>query len=202
MTRSSWSTSWVAASASPKRVIASAEAAALGLELGEPRLELVRHVVERRAEQRELVAAANGDALVEPAARDPVRRLGEAAKRSHDRASLEVRDERDERERDDQPEQQAVARARVGGVDQRLRAQHREAHAGGVGGRRGDERAEAFAADGDGLHLPEPDGTLPRTVGDDATILPACRMASESVGARPLRARSISTSPRRTAPTP
>ena len=40
-----------------------AQPGALGLELGEPRLELIRHVVERDAEQRELVVAADGDAL-------------------------------------------------------------------------------------------------------------------------------------------
>ena len=53
------------------------EPAALGLELCEPLLELIRHLVERGPEHRELVAAANGDALGEPPSSDPMRRLGE-----------------------------------------------------------------------------------------------------------------------------
>ena len=59
---------------------------------------------------RELVAAAHRHALREAAARDRVRRLGEAAERAHDRATLEVGDEGDERERGEQAEQQAVPR--------------------------------------------------------------------------------------------
>ena len=78
----------------------AAEPSALVLELGEPRLELVRHVVEGRAEQRELVAALHRHALAEAAARDPVRGLGERAQRPDDRPALEVRDERDDAERE------------------------------------------------------------------------------------------------------
>ena len=122
-TRRSCSTSCVAASASPKRVDRVAQAAALGLELGEPRLELVRHVVERGAEQRELVAAPHRHALGEPAARDRAcaasasPRSVRTIERPSKYATSATSDERRE-----QPEQQAVARGRVGGVDQRLRA--------------------------------------------------------------------------------
>src|SRR5207245_9273041 len=68
--------------------------AALRIELPDSRLELVRHVVERSPKQRELVAAANGDALREPAACDPVSRPGTASKRPHDGAAFEIRQQR------------------------------------------------------------------------------------------------------------
>ena len=131
-----------------------AEPAALAFELGEPGLELVRHVVERSTEERELVAAADGDALGEPPACDPVRCLGEGPQRADDRAALEVGDERDEGERAEQPEQKPVARARIRCIDRRLRAEDCKADGRTVGDRRGDERPEALLADRDRLGLP------------------------------------------------
>ena len=53
----------------------------LGLDVEPLLLELGGHVVERARELRELVAAANLDALAEPPARDRVGRLGEAPQR-------------------------------------------------------------------------------------------------------------------------
>src|SRR6185503_20751387 len=44
--------------------------ASFGLELGEPRLELLGHVVERSAEGRELVPSPHGDALAKAALGD------------------------------------------------------------------------------------------------------------------------------------
>ena len=76
----------------------AAEPSALVLELREPRLQLIRHVVERRAEQRELVAALHRHPLAQAAARDPVRRLREVAQRPDDRPALEVRDQGDDAE--------------------------------------------------------------------------------------------------------
>ena len=128
-----------------------AQAVALGRELGMARLELVRHVVERAAERGELVVAAHGDPLGEPPAGDRMGRLGQGAQRAHDRAALEVRDERDERERGEQPDQQAVAPAAVRVVDQRLRAEDREADLRNVADHRRDERSPADAGDVDRL---------------------------------------------------
>src|SRR5439155_26130988 len=56
-----------------------AEAASLGVELGQASLELVGHFVEGDPEARELVSALYGDALVEPPARDGVRGVREPA---------------------------------------------------------------------------------------------------------------------------
>ena len=172
-----------------------AQPAALGFELGEPLLELVRHVVERVPEHRELVAAANRDALREPAARDPVRRLGESPQRPHDRAALEVRDERDER--------RAKRSGRAAACCASSSWQRRSSDCGlstanrttGIVGDGGsDERPEAVAADRDRLHLADGRGTRPATAGEDATIRPRRRITSESAGASPLRRRSWLTS--------
>ena len=76
-----------------------------------------------------------------------MRGLGERAQRADDRAAFEIGDERDERDRDEEPEQEPVPGARVGGVDQRLRAQHREADGRSVGDGRRDEHAIAGVAD-------------------------------------------------------
>ena len=103
-----------------------AQPAALGLQLGDPRLELAGHLVERAAELGELVAAANVDAFAQSSARDALRRVREPAQCAHDRTTFDIRDEGDEREQDEQREQQAIARRRVRRVDARLRRQHRE----------------------------------------------------------------------------
>ena len=84
-----------------------AEPRALGAELLESSLELVRHRVERPAEARELVAALDRDADAALAAGDRVRRVDEAGDAADDRTADQVRDERDQEQRaeqaDDQP---------------------------------------------------------------------------------------------------
>src|SRR5207244_9919995 len=78
-------------------------AGAPGLELGEPRLELRRHVVERGTEGRELVVAADGHPLGQAPVRDLPRGRGETAEVPDDRPPLQVRDPTYEREACEQP---------------------------------------------------------------------------------------------------
>ena len=121
------------------------------VQLRQPCLKLVRHVVERRREHRELVAPAHRHALRQAAARDPVRRLGQSAERADDRPALEIRDDGDEQQRREQPEQEPVAGGGVGRVDQRLRAEHGEANVGTIAGRRRNESPVALAGHADRL---------------------------------------------------
>jgi hypothetical protein len=96
---------------------------ALGLELGEPRLELLGHVVERGAQRSELVVPADGDALTEAPERDPASSGGDPAEVPGDRPSLEICDDAHEPQAGEQPEQEPVPRARVSRVDDPLRRQ-------------------------------------------------------------------------------
>ena len=105
-------------------------AGALGLELGEPRLELRRHVVERGTEGCELVVAADGHPLGQAPVRDLPRGRGETAEVPDDRPPLQVRDPTYEREACEQPEEDPVACSRVGGVDQSLWRQDGEPRRG------------------------------------------------------------------------
>ena len=57
------------------------------------------------------------------ATRDPAGGRGEPAEVPDDRPSLEVRDDADERQAREQPGEEPVARARVGGVDHGLPGQ-------------------------------------------------------------------------------
>ena len=63
-------------------------------------LELVGHLVERPTELCELVASLHRDALVQLSLSEPVRGLDQAAERPHDRAAFDVREQRDQHERD------------------------------------------------------------------------------------------------------
>ena len=83
----------------------------------------------------------------------------------HDRPAFEVGDERDEAEREEEPEEEAVARGRVRRVDQRLRAHNCEAHAREIGDGRRDERAETVVAYRDRFRLPGADVHRPRDEG-------------------------------------
>ena len=82
-------------------------APALGVELVDALLELARHVVEDRAELRELVASAHGQALVEAARGDGADAVGEAPQRVRERAHGE----------------------RGAGADQQQQEAHEERHA-------------------------------------------------------------------------
>ena len=171
ITRSSCSTSCVAASASPKRVIASRSAPALGLELGEPRLQLVRHVVERGAEHRELVPSPHGHALGEVPLRDPAGGLGERAqRRGRSTAPRGRRRRRRARAR-------RAARAAAGRASGRWPRRSRPCGSGPQAGRSAPSATPARRACGSGVPptrtvplRPAASGTSPCSGGNDATI--------------------------------
>ncbi len=100
---------------------------AFGLELGESRLQLRGHVVERSTELRKLVPPPDRHTLVEAAARDRPGGRGEAAEVPDDRPPLEVGDDADERQGREQPGEEPVARARVRRVDHCLSGQDGQA---------------------------------------------------------------------------
>ena len=100
--------------------------AALLVQLRQAPLQLVGHRVERGAERRQLVPAPDGYPPAEMALGDPPRRLGERTQRPDDGAGFEEGDARDDEDRGEEREDQAVARRRVGGVHLRLRRQHGE----------------------------------------------------------------------------
>ena len=127
-----------------------AKAVTLGLELLQPVLQLVGHLVERVAEPRELVATADRNSLVVLTARDRVRGVRDARHCSHDRASLDVRDERDQEERRQQPDQQTLLDAHRRRVDRLLGRDDPERRLTRVSGRRGDENTLPLAVDRDG----------------------------------------------------
>ena len=148
-----------------------AQPAALGVQLREPRLQLVGHVVEGAAEGCKLVGAGDGDALTEPTLCDPSRGVGEAAKRVHDRATFDERDEGDERECADQPQEKTVALRGARCVDLRLRREDGETNRGRAGEWRPGERAIPRSADAHGLELARSDRDRPGergAGGDDA----------------------------------
>ena len=131
-----------------------AHAPALGLELGESRLELRGHVVERGAElARTRPVPGPGRARGGPA-RDPAGGRGEAAEVPDDRPPLEVRDDADERQAREQPREEPVARACVGRVDHGLAGQDGEPCRRHSRQPRRDECAIARASDADGRALP------------------------------------------------
>src|SRR6267142_1372044 len=99
-------------------------------DLVETRLELEGHLVERPAEQRELVAALNGDALFEVTARDCVGRVHQTPDRPHDCPTFDVGHAGHEHERCDEADEQLVRGLSVGSVDERLWADHAERRAG------------------------------------------------------------------------
>ena len=144
-----------------------ARAAALGLQLGEALLELRGHVVERGAEGRELVPAADGYTLAERAPRDPTGNRGELAEVPDDRPALQIRDDPDERKAREQTGEETIARPRVGRVDQRLPGQDGEARRRYAGQRRGGERAVAGTGD--------VDRPAPSSRQRDLSVKPRCR---------------------------
>src|SRR5436305_730730 len=112
-----------------------AQPSALVLELVEPRLQLRGHLVERAAEQGELVPALNGHPLLQVAASDRACGVYETADRTDDRAALDVCHRRDQQETRDEPDEQASHGGVVRGVDEALRADHPYGH-DGLSGRR------------------------------------------------------------------
>ena len=161
--------SWVAPSPSPKRA-SRPEAARARVDLGQPRLELARHLVERRAELRELVAPADGDALASrprAIARAAPRRAPEGA---HDgaplgKAAIETADERRSPSSRRLRELEFAASISDCGLETAKRT------LGEIGDCGSDERAEALIADRDRPRLARADVQRSRAtiVGDDAT---------------------------------
>ena len=183
--------SWVAASASPRRAVESRWARRRPVPRAAPRV--VGHLVEGGAEPRELVAALDLDAAVEPAAGDRVRGGGEAVERGHDRAADRVSDERDQEQRDEQPDQQPPVRPRDRVVDPVLRRQQRERRAVASFACGGRERAVAGAVHGERLRVTRRcewcAGQRTRASDDPAAggARPACRSSraqSDCAGAR------------------
>ena len=138
-----------------------AHAPALSLELAKPGLELRGHVVERRAELRELVAATHRHAIAEAPARDAAGSHGEAAEVPHDRAALQVGDHADERQTGEKPEQDAVTTPGIGCVDERLRGQDGEPRPRYPWQRRCDESAVAGSCEVDRRAAPRLDRDPP-----------------------------------------
>src|SRR5207237_10206955 len=83
-----------------------AEAFALGVQLVEPRLQLAGHLVERLAQQGELVSPVLRNALGQMAASDRASCIDEPPDRADDGTALEVCDRRDEDERPEQAHQE------------------------------------------------------------------------------------------------
>ena len=99
------------------------DAPALGVQLVDALLELARHVVEDRAELRELVVAPHGQALVEAPGRDGADAVGERLQRVGQRAHRERRADADEHEQEAHEERDAQPdRVRVR-VEQALRVE-------------------------------------------------------------------------------
>ena len=90
-------------------------APALAVQLLDALLELARHLVEDRAELRELVVPAHGQALVEAAGGDGADAVGERAQRVRQRAHGERRAGADQHQQEAHEERDAQPdRARVG----------------------------------------------------------------------------------------
>ena len=90
-------------------------APALGVELVDALLELARHVVEDRAELRELIVSAHGQALVEAPGSDGADAVRERLQRVRERAHGERRADADEHQQQAHQQRDAQAgRARVG----------------------------------------------------------------------------------------
>src|SRR5438034_930852 len=81
---------------------------ALCLELVETGLQLEGHLVERSAEQRELVTALDGHALFQVPACDRVSGVDQTPDGAHDRATFDVGHGRDEQERSSEADEQLV----------------------------------------------------------------------------------------------
>ena len=107
-----------------------AQTPTLGLQLVEPRLQLEGHLVERPAEQRELVTSLHGHTFLQIAARDGAGRVDEAANRAHDRTALHIRDTSDEDEGREQADEQAIRGVPVRRIDLGLRCDHAERRCG------------------------------------------------------------------------
>ena len=142
------------------------------VELDESLLELGGHVVERAGELCELVPPAHVDTLAEVARRDRERGFGEAAQRPHDRAGEQVRDEREDRERQDEADDDTLLRAACGHADRVLRREGRELDAAGLGDRRGREPTVGGVADVDARGAPGSQRERPAIVraGDDLPV--------------------------------
>ena len=147
ITRRSWSTSCVAASASPRRTVESRMRARSASSSSSRASSWSAISLKAVPEARELVAALDLDTAVEPAAGDRVRGGGEAVERGHDRAADRVGDERDQEQRDEQPDQQPLVRPHDRVVDLFLRRQQRERRIAASFTRGGGERAVAVAVD-------------------------------------------------------
>ena len=93
----------------------------LRVELVHPLLELIGHLVERDPEARELVPAGHLHPPVEPAARDRVRGVRQAAERDDDRAADHVGDEGNQDQRAEDAEHEAAVGLAHGAVDSPLR---------------------------------------------------------------------------------
>ena len=151
-----------------------AQAATLGFELVEPRLKLVGHLVERSAQESELVAALDGNALLEVAARDRPGRVDEPADRPDDRAALDVGDAGNEEERGDEPDEQPGRRGAVCRIDLRLRADDADGRRAALLECVGDEHPVPGACDRDGPCLAGQNAertTHARGPGDDPPVL-------------------------------
>ena len=103
-----------------------ADAAALGVELAQARLELRGHVVEGLPEGGELVAAPHGHALLQLALGDRARGGGELAQGADDRAAEGVGEDADGDHGHGREEEEAAAQVADGLVDVRLRAERDE----------------------------------------------------------------------------
>ena len=125
ITCSSWVESWVATSASPNRAAAS-----------RTRVRSVSSSTSRcwscaAMSLKALARSANSSRprtstrSLEVAAREGIGGVGEAAERPHDRASEQIRDDRDQRQRAGQHEQDAALGPACGGIDRGLRARAR-----------------------------------------------------------------------------
>ena len=95
-----------------------AQAPALCLELVETRLKLESHLVERSAEQRELVSALNRHALLQVSTCDCVSSVHKTPNRAHDRAAFDVGHRSDEYERGDEADEKLIRRLPVRSVDE------------------------------------------------------------------------------------
>ena len=121
-------TSCVEASAAPKRCPNSCTRRRSESSSLDALLELARHVVEDRAELRELVVAAHGQPLVEVPGGDGADAVGELAQRVRERAHRERRADADEHQQQSHEQRDALADDARVGVEQVLRIQsdHRE----------------------------------------------------------------------------
>src|SRR6185312_1050637 len=150
------------------------QAPALRLQLVETGLQLECHLVERPPEERKLVTALYGHALLEVTPSDRACRVDEPANRSDDGTTFHVCNTCDEEECGEEPDEQTVSGVAVGRVDARLRADHAERRVGALPDRAGDEAAVARVVERDRPCLTGVDvhaSAHARRPSDDAAVL-------------------------------